>query len=256
MTTPIIAIANARPDTGKTTTAYHMARVLAGWGVRVLAIDLDPQAGLTRACGVKIDTTPDICELPLTTTADVLRGYSDLPGARAELGPGRFLGLVPADARLREVASELTVRGLRLLRLQRALACVRSADVVLVDCPSTAGSLLYSALLAATHVLMPSQPAAWSIGGIGRTRQLLKEIRKETGAAPVELGVVVTRYDCRLASAQSWMRSLVNFDGGPGVVPLREGADADDTLRGDYAPVARNVLALLGLKVAGVEVAQ
>src|SRR5690606_26375967 len=52
------AIANQKGGVGKTTTSLCLARGLAERGHRVLLIDLDPHASLTRAFEVPSDPTP------------------------------------------------------------------------------------------------------------------------------------------------------------------------------------------------------
>ena len=47
----VIAVANFKGGSGKTTTAAHLAQYLALHGYRVLAIDLDPQASLSALHG-------------------------------------------------------------------------------------------------------------------------------------------------------------------------------------------------------------
>lgn len=49
MSTPVVAFFNNKGGVGKTTLVYHLAWMLAGMGVRVVAADLDPQANLTSA---------------------------------------------------------------------------------------------------------------------------------------------------------------------------------------------------------------
>ena len=48
----VIAVANFKGGSGKTTTSVHLAQYLALHGYRVLALDLDPQASLSALFGV------------------------------------------------------------------------------------------------------------------------------------------------------------------------------------------------------------
>src|SRR5699024_8586307 len=54
----IWAIANQKGGVGKTTTSLCLARGLAVMGHRVLLMDLDPHASLTRAFGIPADPAP------------------------------------------------------------------------------------------------------------------------------------------------------------------------------------------------------
>ncbi|HMM25308.1 MAG TPA: AAA family ATPase, partial [Pseudoxanthomonas mexicana] len=69
------AIANQKGGVGKTTTTLALGRGLAMRGHRVLLVDLDPHASLTRAFGVATDPQP----------AGVLDLFDEQPPALATL---------------------------------------------------------------------------------------------------------------------------------------------------------------------------
>ena len=51
----IIAVANQKGGTAKTTTVAALAVLLSRRGTRIHVVDMDPQASLTRAFGVRDD---------------------------------------------------------------------------------------------------------------------------------------------------------------------------------------------------------
>src|SRR5438874_2241538 len=50
----VIAIANQKGGSGKTTTTRSLSAALAEKGQPVLMVDLDPQASLSEGCGVEL----------------------------------------------------------------------------------------------------------------------------------------------------------------------------------------------------------
>src|SRR5215831_12681508 len=65
---PVLTITNQKGGVGKTTTTLNLAAALRERGIRVLAVDFDPQGNLTTSCGLG-----DADQLgPGKTIADVL----------------------------------------------------------------------------------------------------------------------------------------------------------------------------------------
>ena len=156
---PRLANYSEKGGVGKTSISAGVAAVAADRGMRVLAVDLDPRATLTKELGV---------ESPARTLNDLLYVDQDgpPPGDPAELVHD---ALVPAGSRWPEAVRVLPSErplgrreidgtpGLEL-RLRRALDGLRGdVDLVVMDCPPRAGGrLVGSALIAATHVLIPA----------------------------------------------------------------------------------------------------
>src|ERR1043165_5424209 len=84
----IVAVANQKGGVGKTTTAVNVGAYLA-LGVRVLLVDLDPQANATSSLGLD----PNGVEL---STYDALIGQAPLRAAIGDTGRAQ-LEIAPAS---------------------------------------------------------------------------------------------------------------------------------------------------------------
>jgi len=148
----ILAIANQKGGTGKTTTALNLGANLASQGRRVLLVDLDPQSSLTLATLGECDKT----------LADVLGGAQ--PGTVTmqaiiqSIAPG--LDLAPGDLALSTSEMALAARLGRENVLKKALASVTGYDLVILDCSPSLGLLTVNALTAANAVIAPTLPSA------------------------------------------------------------------------------------------------
>lgn len=72
----IIAVANQKGGTGKTTTASNMGTALAHEGKRVLLVDFDPQANLTMSFGIE---QPDELAMPMHSVLSLVMDGQELP---------------------------------------------------------------------------------------------------------------------------------------------------------------------------------
>lgn len=148
----IVAIALQKGGVAKTTTVVSVGVGLARQGKRVLLVDLDPQANMTRSLGVD---PAQLEETQASTAYEVLLN-PEVPADHAVV-EAFGLHLIPASPALAGAERDLTDEG-RELRLRDALAPLRGRyDYILIDSPPSLGVFTLNALAAADGVLVPMQ---------------------------------------------------------------------------------------------------
>ncbi|HEU0194488.1 MAG TPA: AAA family ATPase [Gaiellales bacterium] len=202
--TTTLAIANQKGGVAKTTTTLNLGVALAERGMRVLAVDLDPQGNLTMSQGldpddlersmfdVLVHKTP-IAEVIVEREIDLAVSSIDLAGA--ELALSSMIG--------RERA------------LQKALLPVRgSYDFILVDTPPSLGLLTINALTAADGVIVPVQCEYLSLRGLIQLENTLTMIRENLNPDVRIQGILPTMFDGRTLHAREAVEILQENFGG------------------------------------------
>ncbi|MEV4557713.1 AAA family ATPase [Kitasatospora sp. NPDC049285] len=211
-----IALFNNKGGVGKTTLAYHLAHMFQRIGLRVLAVDLDPQSNLTAMC---LDETEleelweDSSELiqqgvaarglpatgrvsPGQTIADavrpILEGTGDIRQVEpAPLAPG--LWLLPGSLELSRFEDKLSNEWFKTYagdlaairtttafhRIIQAAASSVNADIVLIDIGPNLGAINRAALLTADTVLMPLAADLFSLKGLRNLGPTLRNWRQD-----------------------------------------------------------------------------
>lgn len=179
----IIAMCNEKGGTAKTTTAVNLSAALGLLGQKVLLVDLDGQAASSRWLGVEEDNR----------LAEAMARGGGLKPIR-EVKPG--LSLAPASGKLDSVAHDL--RPTQGGQLRKVLSEIKEFDWIFIDCPPSLGNrLIGSALLAATHALVPVETSILALDGLKMLLTTLDDIRGGFDHEIVLGGVLACRYDGR-----------------------------------------------------------
>lgn len=197
MTVPVLTFFNNKGGVGKTSLVYHLAWMFAEQGLRVMAVDLDPQANLTAAfldedqlAGLWADgagvSTIFSSVKPLLDVGDFA------PVRYQEPTPG--LALIPGDLGLSGFEDALSAmwtdalddrnkaRPFRILtafwRSAQESASRFGAGLIVFDVGPNLGAMNRAALLASNHVVVPLGADLFSLQGLRNLGPTLRQWRE------------------------------------------------------------------------------
>ena len=209
--TIIIAICNEKGGSGKTTTTINLGDALARAGKHVLLVDNDHQGNTTLGLGL----TPTTLKYTLKSVMmGALNDPDDIDNilektviCRALKG-GKSLDLIPANKKLRQVDRQLVIlqsgqaafgadpgpeepQCEYVLRSILALLADRY-DYILIDCGPSPDMLVFNALVAATHVIIPVQAEYYALEGVPGTLDNISYIRQRFNPEIQVAGILMT----------------------------------------------------------------
>lgn len=226
-----IAIALQKGGTGKTTTTATLAHALALAGMKVLAVDLDPQGNLALALG--LEPAPALYDLLVT----------EVPLRECAVKARANLDLVAGDKTTAEAKEILAGRQFREQCLARALAPVQDEyDVAFLDCAPSLDVLNVAALVAADGLIVPVAVDYLATEGLAQHYRSLAQLQA-MGCGCQLLLVVPTFYDRVTRESTEILRQLAGTFRGlvtapvPRCTRLREAPSYGKTVW-EYAPTS------------------
>jgi chromosome partitioning protein len=210
---PVLTFFNNKGGVGKTSLVYHLSWMFAELGVRVLAVDLDPQANLTAAF-LDEDKLADLWAEDAGTST-IFRSVKPLLDV-GDFAPVDFqtlhanLALIPGDLGLSGYEDELSsawtlalndrnkARPFRILtafwRSAQESAARFQANLIVFDVGPDLGAINRAALVASNHVVVPLGADLFSLQGLRNLGPALRDWRtgwskRCAGWQPPEFGL-------------------------------------------------------------------
>jgi len=193
----IIAIANQKGGTAKTTTAAAFGVLMAKAGVRTHLVDMDPQASLTSAFGM---TDP---EGKLFTS---MNNRSALPVVEV----AENLTLTPSSIDLSRGETQFMAETGREFILQ---TCLRRTSLpehatVILDCPPSLGVLSINCLTAASHICVVVQPGGFELRTLVHLNETIRLLQERINPQLQVAGAVITNCHRRRAITEQVVQEV------------------------------------------------
>lgn len=192
----IVALANHKGGTGKTTTTINLGAALSILGKKVLLIDLDPQGNLSYSLGISEENL-DI--------SYILSGEKEFEEVVIQV---ENMDVLPANMRLADIELSMYSVENREYELKELLKTVQSNyDYILIDCPPARSLLTINALTAADYVISTILLDVLSIQGLLHIITTIQEIKQVLNEKLNFLGILAVHVDMR----KKLSKEVVNF---------------------------------------------
>lgn len=197
-----IATAVVKGGVGKTTLAEALAIRTALYGIRVLCIDVDQQANLTK--GLAMDDQAKNCPIMI----DIIENKVDPADAILSVMPG--LDLIPSRL------DNVTLDGYMMInRINPSFIfnkifekVFQNYDLIIFDCPPTLGSTVCASMLCADLVIAPLNPDVYSYEGIVIMDKEIENIYEQFNKK-INWKILLNKFDSRTILSTDYISQLI-----------------------------------------------
>ena len=210
--TTVIAFANNKGGSGKTTSCSNIACAMALAGKKVLMIDGDMQLNLT------ISYFDEEKALEYAQTGkNIYTAIKEEKDISECIVPTEYesLDLVPSSSLMSSIEFDLFTKWQREFILKKCLEPVRARgyyDYILIDSPPTLGGWVMNIMCASDYVVIPVEASPWGLFGIANMFEFFNQVK--TLAPKLEvLGIAVTKADERKKYFKQTLETLKGTEG-------------------------------------------
>lgn len=187
-----IALGNQKGGVGKTTTTINLIRAGVTSGYRVLALDADPQANLTKALA------PEYHGVIERSLASIMDRNKSTPMLDV-IVPTEWDGvdIVPSGGdELADAAQNLVaMKAGREFRISKALGEIDGKyDLVMIDCPPSLDQLAINAFTAADALAIVTEPGLFALDGLDRLLDTVDVVREYLNRDLFVAGAIINGY--------------------------------------------------------------
>ena len=209
--TTVIAFANNKGGSGKTTTASNVGLAMAKAGKRVLLIDGDMQMNLTlsffdedRALSFSTD------DKNIHTAIKAERDLSDFVVSTEY----KNLDMIPSTSLMSSVEYDLFTKWQREFILRKCLGPILARgyyDFILIDAPPTLGGWVMNILAVSDFVIIPVEASPWGLFGLANMFDFISQVKNLNPKLEV-MGIAITKADERKSYFKQTYETLKEFD--------------------------------------------
>lgn len=215
-----VSFINMKGGVGKTTLAMQVAFSAQAAGLKVLAVDLDPQSNLSQAV-LGPELYAKVLERNRATVIQLFEGY--LPAGQKTPSPStvsiddvilrpksaNYPHLIPSRL---ELCQTLRNPARKERRLAEALAKVSDQyDVIVIDCAPTDSMLTDAAYFASRYVIVPAKPEYLAAIGLPLLARSLKAFKQANQDHMIEVAGIVFVHSAGYKVSPEGRRSMAEI---------------------------------------------
>ncbi len=187
-----LGIVNQKGGVGKTTLAFHLSYLFARSGKKVLMVDMDPQGNFTNCF---VDELPEESNVKRIFEGEIPKPFGFINKFHT-VGSDITLSKYEADA-----------KRTNFFKLKTFLDHT-DYDMVIIDTPPSLGLLTSNALIASSHILIPTDVSRFSMPGLKDLLNFIESIKKSTGNNIDIVGIVIALSDPKVNSFEELSQEM------------------------------------------------
>ncbi len=210
--TKIIAFANNKGGSGKTTTCSNVGCAMSMLGKKVLLIDGDMQLNLTLSFFDE-EKALEYAQNGKNIYAAV-KEEKDLSDFITET-EYEGLDLIPSSSLMSSIEFDLFTKWQRELILKKCIERVKAKgyyDYILIDAPPTLGGWVMNIMCASDYVVIPVEASPWGLFGLANMFDFCNQVKNIAPKLEI-MGIAITKADERKNYFKQTLETLKETDG-------------------------------------------